>query len=220
MWIERIPAPFASLYEKAARLVVGSYYAEIAGEIADFLKTGLILDLGTGPGYLPVEIVRICPSIRVVGIDLSRRLIKIAQKNALKAELHHRVHFEVGNAARLRFQDNAYDMVISTGMLHVIKNPVQVLKESYRVLKPGGEAWIYDPARVTSQVDMKAWKASLSLTEKLMNVVFVLFARLNPPRPYSEAQAAVMIAATPFTVYDIQEDQGEIKIKLKKPRPD
>jgi ubiquinone/menaquinone biosynthesis C-methylase UbiE len=220
MWIERIPAPFASLYEKAAKLVVGSYYAGVARDIAGFLKTGLILDLGTGPGYLPIEIVRICPSIRVVGIDLSRRLIKMAQANALKTELHDRVHFEVGNAARLRFQDNAYDMVISTGMLHGLKNPVQVLKESYRVLKPGGEAWIYDPAKVTSQVDMKSWKASLTLTEELMNVVFALFARLNPPRPYNKAQAAAMIAASPFKEYELEEDKEEIKIKLKKPRQD
>ena len=216
MRIERIPAPFASLYEKAARLVVEDYYVGVAREIADFLKTGLILDLGTGPGYLPIEIVKRSPHLRVVGIDLSRRLIKTAQDNALKAGLDDKLRFEVGNAARLTFQDNAYDMVISTGMLHALRDPVQVLKESYRVLKPGGEAWIYDPARVTSQVDMKTWRASLTLSEKLMKAIFALFARLNPPHPYDKRQAAAVIADTPFQKYDIQEGRGEIKIRLKK----
>ena len=132
MRIERIPAPFASLYEKAARLVVKDYYVGVAREIADFLKTGVILDLGTGPGYLPIEIVKRSPHLRVVGIDLSQKLIKTAQDNALKAGLEDKLRFEVGNAARLTFQDNAYDMVISTGMLHALRDPVQVLKESYR----------------------------------------------------------------------------------------
>jgi ubiquinone/menaquinone biosynthesis C-methylase UbiE len=180
------------------------------------LNTGLILDLGTGPGYLPIEIVKRSPHLHVVGIDLSRRLIKIAQDKAFKAGLHDKLHFEVGNAARLTFDDNAYDMVISTGMLHVLKDPVQVLKESYRVLKPGGEAWIYDPARVTSQVDIKTWRASLSLLEKLMKTIFAVFARLNPPHHYDRGQATALIGNTPFQKYDIQEEQGEIKISLRK----
>ena len=216
MRIERIPAPFATLYEKAARLVVEDYYVGVAREITDFLNTGLILDLGTGPGYLPIEIVKRSPRLHVVGIDLSRRLIKIAQDRAFKAGLHDKLHFEVGNAARLTFDDNAYDMVISTGMLHVLRDPVQVLKESYRVLKPGGEAWIYDPARVTSQVDLKTWRASLSLLEKLMKTIFTVFARLNPPHHYDRGQATALIGNTPFQEYDIQEEQGEIKIRLRK----
>jgi ubiquinone/menaquinone biosynthesis C-methylase UbiE len=216
MRIERIPAPFASLYEKAARLVIPDYYVGVAREIAAFLNTGLILDLGTGPGYLPIEIVKRSPQLRIVGIDLSSRLIKMAQNNALKAGFHDKLHFEVGNAARLTFRDGTYEMVISTGMLHVLRNPVQVLKESYRVLKPGGEAWIYDPAKVTSQVDLKAWNASLSFSEKLMKAIFAVFARLNPPRHYDKTRAIALIAQTPFHKYDIQEDQGEIKIVLKK----
>jgi ubiquinone/menaquinone biosynthesis C-methylase UbiE len=216
MRIERIPAPFASLYEKAARLVVEDYYVGVAREITGFINKGLILDLGTGPGYLPIEIVKRSPDLRVVGIDLSRKLVKTARANALQAGVQDKVHFEVGNAGRLTFQDNAYDMVISTGMLHVLRDPVQVLNESYRVLKPGGEAWIYDPARVTSQVDLKTWQASLTLSEKLMKRIFVLFARLNPPRPCDKKQAAAMIADTPFQKYDIEEDGEEIKIKLKK----
>jgi len=216
MRIERIPAPFATLYEKAARLVVEDYYVGVAREISDFLNAGLILDLGTGPGYLPMEIVKRSPHLHVVGIDLSRKLIKMAQIKAFKAGLHDKLHFEVGNAAQLTFRDNTYDMVISTGMLHVLRDPVPVLKESYRVLKPGGETWIYDPARVTSQVDMKAWTASLSLSEKFMKVIFAVFARLNPPHHYDKGQATALIGNSPFQEYDIQEDQGEIKIRLKK----
>ena len=214
--IERIPGPFASLYEKATRMVIASYYGQVAEEIVSSLKAGIILDLGTGPGYLPIEIVKRSPSIRVVGIDLTRKLINTAKLNALKAGVADRLNFEIGNAARLRFEDNSCDMVISTGMLHSLKDPVVVLRECYRVLKPGGEAWIYDPARVSSQIDINRWKASFTLKERFLYVLFRLFVIFNPSHTYDRRQVSVIIEATAFDDYDIEEEKGELKIKLKK----
>jgi ubiquinone/menaquinone biosynthesis C-methylase UbiE len=214
--IERIPAPLASVYEKATRLVIQSYYSGVAEEIVSGFKEGALLDLGTGPGYLPIEIVRRSPLIRCDGIDLSGSLIKMAWVNARKAGVADRVNFEVGNAAKLRFEDASYDMVISTGMLHMLKDPVRVLKECYRVLKPGGVAWIYDPARVSSQMDKEKWKASLSVIEKLSYVLFKLYLRINPPYTYSREQVEEMIAATKFREYRIEEEDKEIKVKLRK----
>ncbi len=74
--IERIPGPLAPMYEKAARMVIKSYYSQVAEEVVSNLKAGTILDLGSGPGYLPIEIVKRSPSIKVDGIDLSSKLIK------------------------------------------------------------------------------------------------------------------------------------------------
>ena len=216
--IERIPAPFASLYEKATRMVIASYYGPVAEEIVASLKAGTILDLGTGPGYLPIEIVKRSPSIRVIGIDLTRKLINTAKLNALKNGVADRLHFEVGNAARLRFENNYCDMVISTGMLHSLKDPVMVLGECYRVLKPGGEAWIYDPARVSSQIDTNRWKASFTLKERFLYYIFHLFAFFNPSHTYNRKEVRVMIEATAFDDYEIEEEKGELKIKLKKRR--
>jgi len=214
--IESIPAPLASLYEKATRLVIESYYSEVAEEIVSGLKSGNILDLGTGPGYLPIEIVKRSPYITCDGIDLSRKLIKLACDNAMKAGVAGRLHFEVGNAAELRFKDKSYDMVISTGMLHMLKDPLKVLSECYRVLKPGGEAWIYDPARVSSQLNKKQWMASLTFLERLSYLLFKLYTRIIPPYTYSRAQVEEMIAATHFTEYSIDQKDEEIKLKLRK----
>lgn len=214
--IERIPAPLASLYEKATRLVIESYYSGVAEEIVSSFRGGLLLDLGTGPGYLPIEIVRMSSAISCDGIDLSGRLIKMARSNALKAGVAGRLNFEVGNAAKLRFEDESYDMVISTGMLHMLKDPVKVLMECYRVLRPGGEAWIYDPARVSSQMDKVKWKASLNVMERLSYVLFRLYLRISPPHTYGREQVEEMIAATKFKEYEIEEEDNELKIKLKK----
>jgi ubiquinone/menaquinone biosynthesis C-methylase UbiE len=214
--IERIPGPFASLYEKATRMVIASYYGQVAEEIVASLKAGTILDLGTGPGYLPLEIVKRSPSIRVIGIDLTRKLINTAKLSALKSGVADRLHFEVGNAARLRFENNYCDMVISTGMLHSLKDPVMVFRECYRVLKPGGEAWIYDPARVSSQININRWKASFTLKERFLYILFRLFVMFNPSRTYNRKQVTEIIKATAFADYEIEEEKGELKIKLKK----
>lgn len=214
--MERIPAPLTSLYEKASRLVIESYYSELAEEIVSNLATGAILDLGTGPGYLPVEIVRRSSSIRCDAIDLSPGMIKTAQTNALRAGVADRLNFEVGNAAQLRFEDESYDMVISTGMLHMLRDPVKVLRECCRVLKPGGDAWILDPARVSSQMDVKEWKASLNFLERLSYVLFKLYLRMNPTHTYSRDQVEQLIAATSFEDYRVDQEGEEIRVRLKK----
>lgn len=214
--IERIPGPLASLYEKASRLVIRSYYTQVAGEILSRCSRGLLLDLGTGPGYLPIELVKRSPALRILGIDLSRPFIRMARANATRAGCSDRVHFEVGNAAQLRFRGESFDGVMSTGMLHVLRDPVSVLRECWRVLKPGHEAWIYDPARVSAYVKASEWKASLNAFERLMYRLLPLFVRLNPPHSFTRKQAAEWIRQTSFTRYTIEEQGNEFKITLIK----
>ena len=215
--IERIPWPLTSSYEKAARMVIESYYSPMAETILSSLTGGIILDLGTGPGYLPIEITKQSPTIKVVGIDLSRRLIHMARANALKAGLSDKLDFEVGNAAGLRFEDASFDMVISTGMLHSLKDPVRVFKEIYRVLKKGGEAWIYDPAQIASQIDMKEWKNLLTFRDRFYLRLFTMLRLCSPSiKPFNHSQVVDMIEATDFKEYWIEKDNSEMKIRLRK----
>jgi ubiquinone/menaquinone biosynthesis C-methylase UbiE len=216
MKIQRIPGVLASSYEKATRLVIDSYYSQVADEIASSFATGMMLDLGTGPGYLPIEIVKRKPDINIIGIDLSKKLIHMAQENAAKAGLSGQLRFEVGNATSLRFDDDMFDMVLSTGMLHSLKDPEKVLKEIYRVLKEGGQAWVFDPAKVASDVDRVKWKASLSLGEKFFLRLFKLLGLHKPIATYRRDEVLPMIEASSFKNYNIEEKDNEIRIKLKK----
>ncbi len=197
-------------------MVIGEYYGQVAEEIVSVFKSGVILDLGTGPGYLPIEIVRRTPDINIIGVDLSRKLIQLAQANATKAGLSHRLRFEVGNSAELHFDKASFDMVISTGMLHSLKNPVAVLKEIYRVLKKGGEAWIYDPANITAYIDKRKWKASLNFRERSFLWFFKLLGLHKPIAAYTREQVIPMIEATDFESFEIDERKNEIRIKLRK----
>ncbi len=213
---ERIPGLLASSYEKASRMVIGGYYSQVADEIVVNIQRGSILDLGTGPGYLPIQIVKRAPDVKVIGIDLSRKLIQMAKDNAQKAGFSSKLSFEVGNSASLRFKDASFDMVISTGMLHSLKKPVAVLKEIYRVLKKGGEAWIFDPANISRYIDRRAWKATLNLQERFYLWIFGLLGLHRPIVTYRRDEVLPMISATKFQDYWIDEKDAEIRIKLKK----
>ncbi len=225
----KMTALLASTYDKAARMVIDSYYIPTAKEVIAILNQmrtnsletyGRILDLGTGPGYLPIEIAKRVHNFHIDGIDPLLKLIKIARNNAIRSGVSDRVHFEVGDANKLRFEENSYDIIVSTGVFHELKNPIKVLDECYRVLKPEGEVFIHDPARVSAGVERKKWIDSLNILEKTIYRLFTLFKKFKPPQTYSQKEAEEMIAATKFKQYHIEEHwiKGirELKIKLKK----
>ena len=197
-------------------MVIGGYYGMVADEIVTHIRQGSILDLGTGPGYLPIEIVKRAPDIHIRGVDLSRKLIRMARDNAQKAGLVSQLSFEVGNSSRLRFDDAVFDMVISTGMLHSLKKPVNVLTEIHRVLKPGADAWIYDPANVIQYIDKSKWRVSLNLRERFFLWFFGILGLHKPIAVYRKEDVIPMIAAAGFKRYSVDERDREIRIKMTK----
>lgn len=138
---EAIPTPGAIFYNATVAIVLRKPETKIANDIVAEMRKGTILDLGSGPGYLSIEIARKSPGLQVYGIDLSRQMVKIARRHAKGID---NVRFVFGNAAKLPFKDNSVDLVISTGASHHWKAPRLVFDECYRVLKTGKEAWIYD----------------------------------------------------------------------------
>jgi ubiquinone/menaquinone biosynthesis C-methylase UbiE len=138
---ESIPTPGAIFYNATVAKVLRKPETKIASDVVAKMRTGTVLDLGSGTGYLTVRIAGRAPSLRVYGIDLSRQMVKIAGRRARGVD---NAQFVFGNAARLPFNDNSIDLVISTGASHHWKTPRLVFDECYRVLKTGGEAWIYD----------------------------------------------------------------------------
>ena len=99
---------------------------------------GWLLDVGTGPGGIPLKIARRSPKLRVVGVDRSLRMVEEA-KRATRAEgLDGRAFFVLADAGRLGFRDAFFDVVISNSLLHHLPEPVPVFNEMARVAKPGG----------------------------------------------------------------------------------
>ena len=209
---EGIPWFAADLYDRVAKTAVGGYYRKVAEEVVAAVDCGVILDVGIGPGYLPIEIAKMAPNIRIDGIDLSKRLIEIARSNAAAVSVANHLHFEVGDANKLRFDNDSYDMLISTGAFHSWRNPVMVLNECYRVLKPGKEAWIYDPAEIVTNEGIEVLR-SLRARDRF---AYRLASFISKSRAYSKDEVYEIIGKTKFEDYQVEERGNELKSRLRK----
>jgi len=156
--VEGIPNFAAGVYAWIAKNnpCIKDYHEAVISEICSKASTGRLrlLDIGTGPGYVPIEIAKRCPDIEVTGIDLSSKMIELADKNAQAAGLSSRVKFQVANAGALPFEDSHFDIIISTLSFHHWANPAAYIDELWRCLKTGGHLCIYDLLRdTTSQIN-------------------------------------------------------------------
>jgi ubiquinone/menaquinone biosynthesis C-methylase UbiE len=152
MKIESIPAPGARIYAVIASKSppLRDLSSAVAAEVTAAITTGRILDVGTGPGYLPLEIAARAPGLELDGIDLSPAMVKIARNNAAKKGVADRVRFQSANVADLPFDNGSFDLIISTLSFHHWSRPLACLAEMNRVLKKQHEAWIYDARRDTT----------------------------------------------------------------------
>ncbi len=112
-------------------------------------RGGQVLDIGTGPGYIAMEIASLLRGeAGVVGLDLSAAMLQIAARNAAERGLQDYISWKEGDAGRMPFPDASFDGVVSSGSLHHWDDPLTVFNELARVLKPGGIALIRDTHRL------------------------------------------------------------------------
>ncbi len=121
------------------------------------LKQGRILDIGTGPGWIPIEVARRKPQWEYWAVDPSNDMLERAREHARKAGVSDRVHFVQGDALNLPFPDGHFDLVTSHFMLHHIEHPEKMFNEAARVTRGGGRVLIKDLRR------QSRWKASILL---------------------------------------------------------
>lgn len=96
-------------------------------------------DLGTGTGGLAEMMA---PFVgRVIGVDRSRPMLDAA---ADRLELLDNVELRAGELESLPVQDNELDLAVLSLVLHYVVEPVRVLEEAHRVLRPGGRLLVVD----------------------------------------------------------------------------
>ena len=116
-------------------------YVDCAQTIAARLAPGSrVLEVAPGPGYLAIELAR--RGFNVAGVDISRSFVRMATDNARRAGL--RIAFRHGDAAHLPFADQSFDCVVCRAAFKNFADPLGALDEAHRVLKPGGQASIFD----------------------------------------------------------------------------
>ena len=211
---ESIPTLGAILYDATVSKVLRKPEAKIANDVVAKMGKGTVLDLGSGTGYLSIEIAKRSPNLRLYGIDLSRQMVKIARHHATGVD---NARFVFGNAAKLPFKDNSIDLVISTGALHHWKTPMLVFDECHRVLRTGKEAWIYDgcPQIFSSPADKRR------LNQEYGFLIGRLGYRVSAVHGFTweeyETDVKGMLEQTPFKgSYDMALTDIWMKITLKK----
>lgn len=100
------------------------------------LATGDVVEIGVGPG-LNLQYYNTTNVNKVIGIDPSNELNKIAKENANKVNLD--IEFNLSSAESIDLPTSSVDSVVCTFSLCSIPDPKKALNEIYRILKPGGK---------------------------------------------------------------------------------
>jgi ubiquinone/menaquinone biosynthesis C-methylase UbiE len=131
------------VYDVVSRRLVRRMYRRIAADIAQLAPEGAaVLDVGTGPGVLLVELAALRPDLRLTGVDLSADMISSAQRNL--RPVADRATAQVANVTSLPFAEQSFDLIVSSLSLHHWDEPEAAVPELARVLRPGGRVHIYD----------------------------------------------------------------------------
>lgn len=132
-------------------------------EFAKIKQGDTVIDLGSGAGNdCFVARALAGETGKVIGIDFTDKMIAKARMNAEKLG-YHNVEFRFGDIEQMPVSDNVADVVVSNCVLNLVPNKSNVLKEVYRVIRPGGHFSISDivlegelPGRLKEAAEMYA----------------------------------------------------------------
>ena len=160
-----------------------------------------LIELGCGPGFYSRKLARRFPQLSVTGIDRSERQILAARARARSEAIRNCV-FERVNALEIPWDNGRFDVLITSRLFTVLRDPQRAIGEMFRVLRPGGRCFIAEPRY--------AFSASIPL------VTMWLLARCShkgngyrEPRKatvYSGKELRSLIAVQPWTTVEIWHD--------------
>jgi ubiquinone/menaquinone biosynthesis C-methylase UbiE len=141
-------------------------------ELADLQKGDRVLDLGSGSGMdVFVAALHVGESGSVTGLDMTDE--QLAKARRLRDRMGFRnVTFEQGYIEDLPFEDEAFDVVISNGVINLSAEKDRVFEEISRVLKPGGRLALSDiisEQRMSESIktDADLWAACIGGAEQV-----------------------------------------------------
>lgn len=139
--IERL---IARLESRAKDAVFARLFDKYAAQLA-LPPSGRVLEIGCGTGATIRLLARRSDfSGKAFGVDQSLPFIEAARKFARDENVGDRVDFRVGDAHSLEFSPGTFDAVIAHTVISHVTEPVTVLREMARVVRPGGTVVVFD----------------------------------------------------------------------------
>jgi ubiquinone/menaquinone biosynthesis C-methylase UbiE len=219
---EKIPWPFTRLYDRYPNRIFAKWFKRIAASIKDRAISGNILDIGTGPGRLPIEIAKQVKNVKLFGIDLSEDMVKIANRNADRDGVRDRIEFKARSAYDTGFENDSIDLVVSTGTIHHLSQPLVAFNEIYRILKRGGEAWLFDGRKDVTRAEFEETVRSLGIEEDIpmpLQIIERIWPRIHvgyKTEVFYSGKIGKAIKESLFEKYAITAEGAFIRIELRK----
>lgn len=119
------------VYRLLARQIIEDYRIE----------RGICVEIGSGDGKLGLELARLT-ELHIYMVDINCDALRRALRNAHEANLSGRITVIPARAEQLPFAEGSADLVVSRGSIFFWEDKPRGLREAYRILKPGGVAFV------------------------------------------------------------------------------
>jgi ubiquinone/menaquinone biosynthesis C-methylase UbiE len=190
------PRLTGTVYDAMTRIKAwNTYYKEIAQDLTSKIRHGRLLDIGTGPGRLLLEIHRLNPEIELFGLDIAQAMVQRAKKNLSGI----RIDLRQGTIRQTNYESDFFDLVTATGSFYLWDYPVQCLEEIHRILKKNQSAYLFEVCKDFDENEFQqGLRANLQGENLFRRLVMPLFLKEAVQKAYPTAKVAEIIGRTRF----------------------
>lgn len=182
--------------------------------LAELKEGEIVLDLGSGGGIdVFLSARRVGPTGMAYGLDMTDEMLALARENQRKAGITN-VEFLKGDIEQIPLPDNAVDVIISNCVINLAGDKESVIREAFRVLKPGGRFAVSDvvvrgevPAEVKRSMELWVGCVAGALEEsefkRLLAAAGFEQADIEPTRVYDVEDARSFLAGAGIDASEI-----------------